>query len=280
MLKTVFLLIIGSIALDLQAGPKGYFRSEKGALIHGEVLYADDNFYYYRRISNPDKILTVEIENVPASFQRLVNSLRLKGEIIPPPESIAKRKIYKVSENPYGHWQVKKMPEEDRVNWYYAVLKTNDDQGQNVSLIVRYSYKEPDSNNDGYDAYDGYLTLDIYLLFDQDVIPRNRNYQVTYQFESNAPVTERWTQSANNPKALFSYLPYLMRDKLLEFESVSFKVNDLTGKARHFSFQTGHFEKVYNEFFQLLDPNVKIIESQRKSFKIYNKTGVKLIDNY
>lgn len=75
----IFIFIIWIVAVTAEAGPKGYFRTEKGALIKGEVVYVDEVFYYYRRVSNPDEILTVRIENVPASFRRLVDKKRLEG---------------------------------------------------------------------------------------------------------------------------------------------------------------------------------------------------------
>ena len=47
-LKKTFLLLAWLVALSLQAGPKTYFKTETGALVKGEVMYADEVFYYYQ----------------------------------------------------------------------------------------------------------------------------------------------------------------------------------------------------------------------------------------
>lgn len=253
MLKHIFLLAVWAITLSLQAGPKGYFRTEKGALIRGEVLYADNNFYYYRRVSGPDEILTVKIENVPVSFKRIVNNLCLKNEITLPPESIAQKEGVGRS---HGKWQVRDLVDssgDDHVHWYFATLETKDDRGQVVKLVVRYCYNECNRRS----------TFDVYLEFDNRITMMPR-CQVTYQFDSEEPIIERWKKSINSSKALFSNDSYNIRDKLFESDDLSFLVNDMTNETRRFNFLVSHFRQVYEDSFE---PSINGCKCSKTDFR-------------
>lgn len=233
MLKNIFLLAVWAITLSVQAGPKGYFRTEKGALVKGEVLYADDNFYYYRRVSNPEEILVVKIENVPVSFTRIVNSLRLKNEITLPPKSIAQNEVVGQPALSHGKWRVWDLMDsfgDDHVHWHFAALETKDDQGQIVKFIVRYCHNE----------YNARPTLDVYLEFDDNITMTSR-CQVTYQFDSKEPIIERWGKATNGSRALFSNDSHKIRDELFESDQLSFTVSDMTNETRPFQLSCGQF---------------------------------------
>ena len=229
--------MIWATSLSLQAGPKGYFRTEKGALIKGEVLYADDTFYYYQKVSSPEEIRTVKIENVPASFQRTVNALRLKGEIGTPPESIAVVQI-EVVEKPYGEWLLEENVEHDGLSWHTATLAAVDDFGQTIYLKIRYC--------EGID-YD-YRKFDVLLIFSHTVSFMHR-WQVTYQFDNNEPVTELWRGSISH-RALFSTTSFAFREKLIESDHLNFVVTDSQGKTRRFRFVVNNFDRVYEDLFK------------------------------
>lgn len=243
--------MIWYVSLSLQAGPIGYFCTEKGALIRGEVLYADDAFYYYQRVSNPEEILTIKIENVPASFRRIVDALRLKGEISAPPESIAV--VQKVFEKPYGDWQIKEF-EQGNLSWHIATLITEDVQGRAVFLKTRYCEATD---------YD-YRKFDVFLFF-SDAVTQALQWQVTYQFDNEEPVTELWKGVARDitalrgssstafiDPALFSPTSFWFSGKLMESDYVNFSINDDEGETRCFRFATSHFDRVYEDVFKPL----------------------------
>jgi hypothetical protein len=240
MLKKIILIIVWTSAFSLDAGPIGYFRTEKGARIKGEVMYADDVFYYYRRVSNPEEMLTIKIENVPVSFQRIVNSKRLKGEITSPPESIAQEDD-EVVEQPYGEWQLQDESDGD-LSRPRAILSAKDEQGRTVMLIARYTKREYTHNYQGFN---------VFLNF-SDNITALSTCQVTYQFNNNEQIIERWVRARNRFEALFSPAPYGFRDKLLESDELSFVIIDKAGETRRFGFNVSHFDQVYKDIFEPL----------------------------
>ncbi len=238
MFKNIFFLTVSTIVFTVHANPKGYFRTEKGALVRGEVLYADNAFYYYRRASDPDKICTVKVEDVPNSFRRIVDSLRLKGEITAPPDSIVEREVAEQTERSYGKWQVEKL-EKNAPCWLFAVLDTKDSKEQTVSLVVRYSYN----------GYNNRRSFDVLLVFDNNII-MTRNCEVTYQFDDDEQIVERWNQGLRDHKTLHSPEPFKVRDKLLESDYVSFAINAKTNDERCFGFSVSHFDRVYEDVFE------------------------------
>ncbi|MFT5351222.1 MAG: hypothetical protein ACJAUA_001268 [Zhongshania aliphaticivorans] len=240
MLKKIILIIVWTSAFSLDAGPIGYFRTEKGARIKGEVMYADDVFYYYRRVSNPEEMLTIKIENVPVSFQRIVNSKRLKGEITSPPESIAQEDD-EVVEQPYGEWQLQDESDGDLSN-HFAILSTKDEQERLVQLFTRYSRDEST----------GFQKFDIFLVFSDEMMARLRFNQVTYQLNSDEQINERWITAYNSFKAFFSPTSFGFRDKLLKSDDLSFVIIDKAGETRRFSFNVSHFDQVYKDIFEPL----------------------------
>ena len=223
------------------AGPKGYFSTEKGALIKGEVLYADDTFYYYRRVSNPEEILTVRIEDVSASFQRLVDKKRREGSITAPPDSIAREDAANdVGERPYGEWQIGETSDGDLTR-HLAVLSTQDKHGKEVKLIIRFLKKESD----------GFQEFDVFLVF-ADKITLMPRWQVTYQCNDDEPIIERWVRAVNSQEAFFAPAPYGFRDRLLKSDHLSFTVSDSEGDTRRFDFDVSNFDQLYKDTFESL----------------------------
>ena len=247
MLQT-FLLMIWSVSLSLQAGPKGYFRTEKGALIRGEVLYADDVFYYYQRISNPEEILTIKIENVPASFRRIVDALLLKGEISTPPESIAVVQNEAV-EKPYGEWQLNDNFERGNLSWHIVTLNTEDDQGRTVYLVTRYcEAKDHD-----------YRKFDVLLIF-SDTVTMIHKWQVTYQFDNNEPVTELWKGSVSDTESPPGSLSYYLEPLV----TISFR-NDIESPSDIESISLRDIESTSPRYIASLCPLVKPLPYSRSS---------------
>jgi hypothetical protein len=226
--KFLLFLIVLTAAVSLQAGPKGYFRTEKGALIKGEVMYVDDAFYYCRRVSNPEEMFTIKIEKVPVSFRRVVNGLRQKGEITTPPKSVAK---VEVVEQPYGEWQLKDYSNQGHRFSHLAILSTKHEQRQTVWLVVRYGHR-----------------LEVFLKF-SDQIAMTRDWQVTCQFDNDDPMIERWRSSISH-RALFSPRSSDFRNKLLESDYLSFDINDKEGETYRLRFNVSHFDRVYKDLFE------------------------------
>ena len=205
----------------------------------------------------------MKIENVPISFRRIVDRLRLKGEIEGPPESIAK---VEPIEEPYGEWKLAEKRDRDTPIWRIAVLSTNDDQGRVVNLIIR---RYQGSSGWLYNTVDDLSkfaifaaseisesdTLEFDILLDfGDEITRVKRWQVSYQFDDNDPIIESWILSKSNT-GLFAQTSLGFGRKLMESDCVSFSVNNSEGVTCHFRFKVSHIEKVYDGLSQPVVPN-------------------------
>ncbi|MDP4611125.1 MAG: hypothetical protein NWT02_08060 [Opitutales bacterium] len=84
------------------AGPIATLRLDKGVMVRSEILYADDDFLYCRKITNPDEEFSVPMDRVPQSLQRRVQDLLKKGDLTKPPSEIAQEKL--ANDQSIGGW--------------------------------------------------------------------------------------------------------------------------------------------------------------------------------
>ncbi|MGJ8639685.1 MAG: hypothetical protein ACSHYA_09855 [Opitutaceae bacterium] len=184
-----FILLINAAS----GGPIASLRLDKGVVVRSEIMYADDYFYYCRKVTNPDETFRVSVDKVPQSLRRRIKYLVEKGELTKPPSDQEAAAVKPKSE--LGNWRFRDVNRDDLVVRSIA-LRGRSNSSVRPELFFRFYKKE-------YSAF---------LSFDRKVVSIIK-WQVTYQVDDEPKVTEIWRSSESGTSA-FSQGPFFLRDQL------------------------------------------------------------------
>ncbi|MGJ8650510.1 MAG: hypothetical protein ACSHX4_09130 [Opitutaceae bacterium] len=177
------------------AGPIATLRLDKGVMVRSEILYADDDFLYCRKITNPDEEFSVPMDRVPQSLQRRVQDLLKKGDLTKPPSEIAQEKL--ANDQSIGGWILTDLnsPEDGQVIKLLSLEAEANYPGK-PKIHFRFYRKK----------YEAFIDFDHKMTF-------IRKWPVAYQVDDGPLIKESWTLNSVG-KVSFSPRAFYLRDQM------------------------------------------------------------------
>lgn len=204
------------------AGPITTLRMANGSMVRSEVMHADSQFLYCRKVTDRNMKFRYALEDAPQSLRRRVEYLLEKGELSPPVDVQPAPVVPK--EAPASLWEYKDSyisNSKMRVRRLYQVGSCN--YPGKPSINFRHS--------DRYDAY---------VYFDRRICGA-RKWLITIEVDGEPVLREGWDVSTSG-SSVFPLGPLLFRDRLKGHQSLRISTEDYRGEKLVVDFKLSGFE--------------------------------------
>ncbi len=223
----LFLLSVSS----LRAGPIASLRMDNGVVVRSEILFADADFFYCRKVTDANSTFTYPVGKAPQSLRRRVQYLLEKGELTVPPAAIAKEE-----------------PEVEAALGPWTLIDRNDPEAGPVVKVLRQVGRanyagQPSLNFRFYrKQYEAYIDFDHKITF-------VKKWPVAYQVDDGPLIKESWRLN-DVGRVAFSPRAFHMRDQLKGGRVLRVYMQDYKSRSCELHFDLNGFDAGIEELEQ------------------------------
>ncbi|HAV12893.1 MAG TPA: hypothetical protein DCX06_05285 [Opitutae bacterium] len=238
------ILFICLLTNALIAGPQSYFILEDGSTVKGEVLAADDTYFYCQRVYAPKSPFIIEIEKSPYAIRNLVRLKQIRGEIPEPQNAISPPKVNDTANESVGRWRYSPMDRYESELESYQSRYTKDEYhvlslysvDETALFVIRY-------RNEHYS---------IYFKFLNKYIGQVRKKTATYQFDQGE-IHKRMWETSRLGRALFSNEIETILDQLKTSQQLKITSADFESNPINVIFDVRGFEMAFDRMQAIID---------------------------